>query len=214
MIHERDEDILWETVALLKDENHIENAQALFRSLVDKTFSMLKLPTDFLHDISLDIPPRELFLTFKHIDRTIHQLIELKEIERANEHVLDYIDLLTQTAPYTDRDVYRKKILVQMLNTHSKVQAMLDERNIKEIDSETYTSSEASEIVGVSDQTIRRWCEKRKYPDAYQTEGGHWRIPEKYFSITHDDARKRRIFENKLNKINKNKGDLDESEFL
>jgi excisionase family DNA binding protein len=57
---------------------------------------------------------------------------------------------------------------------------------------EVYSSTEAAEILGVSDQTIRRWCEKRKYPDAYQTDGGHWRIPKKYFKITLVDARKRK----------------------
>ncbi len=49
---------------------------------------------------------------------------------------------------------------------------------------ETYTTSDAAQILHVSDQTIRRMCEAGKFPGASRTEGGHWRIPKKYFKVT------------------------------
>lgn len=48
----------------------------------------------------------------------------------------------------------------------------------------TYTTSEAAEILHVSDQTIRRMCDAGKFPEASRTDGGHWRIPKKHFRVT------------------------------
>ncbi|MBS4220080.1 helix-turn-helix domain-containing protein [Bacillus sp. FJAT-49711] len=70
----------------------------------------------------------------------------------------------------------------------------------------SYTTLEAAEIVGVSDQTIRRWSEKGKYPDAVKT-GGCWRIPKKYFKISLEEARKRKAFEQHLNEFNAQYGE-------
>jgi excisionase family DNA binding protein len=54
---------------------------------------------------------------------------------------------------------------------------------------ETYTTSEAAEILHVSDQTIRRMCEAGKFLGATRTDGGHWRIPRKHFKIALDQSK-------------------------
>jgi excisionase family DNA binding protein len=79
---------------------------------------------------------------------------------------------------------------------------------------EVHTSTEVTEIIGVSDQTIRRWCEQGKYPGAYQTKGGHWRITKKYFKVSLEEARKRNAFEQDLNDLNAKYGEVNEDEFL
>lgn len=79
---------------------------------------------------------------------------------------------------------------------------------------EDYTSTEVAEILGVTDQTIRRWVEKGKYPGAYKTRGGHWRIPKKYFKISPDNAERRKAFDEKINQFNQMKGEVTEDEFL
>lgn len=55
---------------------------------------------------------------------------------------------------------------------------------------EAYTTSEAAEILHVSDQTIRRMCEAGKFPGATRTDGGHWRIPTKHFKVTLNESRR------------------------
>lgn len=78
---------------------------------------------------------------------------------------------------------------------------------VEEVDyTNSYSTVEAAEIVGVSDQTIRRWSEKGKYPDAVKT-GGRWRIPKKYFKIFLEEARKRKSFEQHLNEFNAQYGE-------
>ncbi|MBD0383894.1 type I restriction endonuclease subunit R, EcoR124 family [Paenibacillus sedimenti] len=86
--------------------------------------------------------------------------------------------------------------------------------DIEEPKVEVYTSSEVAEILGVTDLTILRWCDKNKYPEAYQTDGGHWRIPQKYFKISLEQARKRKVYEQQLNEFNASKGEADESEWI
>lgn len=54
---------------------------------------------------------------------------------------------------------------------------------------EAYTTSEAAQILHVSDQTIRRMCDAGKFPEATRTEGGHWRIPKKYFKVTLEQSK-------------------------
>lgn len=67
---------------------------------------------------------------------------------------------------------------------------------------DTYSSYEVAEIVGVTDLIIRECCDKGKYPNAFKTTNGLWRIPKRLFKVKLEDAIRRRDFENKLNKFN------------
>ena len=78
----------------------------------------------------------------------------------------------------------------------------------------SYSTLEAAEIVGVSDQTIRRWCEKGKYPEAIKTGGNRWRIPKEYFKIPLEEARKRKAFEHQLNEFNAQFGEDNDDKSL
>jgi len=53
-----------------------------------------------------------------------------------------------------------------------------------------YSTTEAAEKLGLSDQTIRRMCDKVKFKGAYKTEGGHWRIPENTFITSPSKTKK------------------------
>lgn len=77
-----------------------------------------------------------------------------------------------------------------------------------------FTSEDVSKIIGVSEQIVKRWCEKGRYPEAYKTEDGHWLIPKKHFKISLEQARKRNSFDEKLYQINQMKGEFKEDEFL
>ena len=209
MIKEQDEQALLDTVILLEHESKLEGVSALVKMMVERTLALLRKPTDFLEDMPFVMPPLEVFHHFHRLDQEIRQSIRVKNPQRAHQLLVEYVDLLPWLTPSRGKEMeqVRKYIFANLLAA-SEPAVPVEERV------EVYTSSEAAEIVGVSDQTIRRWCDKGKYPEAYQTEGGHWRIPKEYFKITLEQARKRKAFEQHLDEFNASKGEGDESEWL
>lgn len=216
MIKERDAELLWDTVSLLNEQNYIENAKAVFISIVERTFTLLKQSIDFLDDSNIEMPSKELSKHFRFIDRQIRSSLMMNDYESAHEQLVEYIELLSQIFPdEIDKKQFQKRIVAKLLTSHflettgNEHVSVLVAKN-----TEVYSSTEAAEILGISDQTIRRWCDKGKYPDAYQTDGGHWRIPKKYFKINLEEAIKRKEFEEQLNQFNTEKGEISEDEFL
>ncbi|WP_071392645.1 helix-turn-helix domain-containing protein [Bacillus tuaregi] len=217
MIKEREEEILWDTVTILKEQNRLENASALFKTLIERTFLTLKLPTKFLEEAKIDLPSNEFVNLFRKLDKEIYQSLKSSNMTLAYESFVEYIVKLAEVVPEADS----KKIIANILAEQTQHQV---ENNwmpkvelatpITAVPSDVYTSTEVAEIIGVTDQTIRRWCEKGKYPGAFQTEGRHWRIPKKYFKLTLEEARKRKDFEQELNEFNAQHGEVNEDEFL
>lgn len=213
MIREREEELLWDTVTLLKDQNLMENALALFKSLIERTFSTLKVPTQFLEELKINTPTNEMVSQIRSLDKEIYQALKDDNTLQAYEYLVDYIEELSEVIPESNR----KKIIAKFLFTHylnDTTKEVIVPIPLEVEREDVFTSTEAAEIIGVSDQTIRRWCEKGKYPDAYQTEGGHWRIPKKHFKISIEQARKRNSFEERLNQFNMKEGEVTEDEFL
>lgn len=213
MIREREEELLWDTVTLLKDQNLMENALALFKSLIERTFSTLKVPTQFLEELKINTPTNEMVSQIRSLDKEIYQALKDDNTLQAYEYLVDYIEELSEVIPESNR----KKIIAKLLFTHylnDTTKEVIVPIPLEVEREDVFTSTEAAEIIGVSDQTIRRWCEKGKYPDAYQTEGGHWRIPKKHFKISIEQARKRNSFEERLNQFNMKEGEVTEDEFL
>jgi excisionase family DNA binding protein len=208
------EEVLWDTVVLLKQQDYLENAKAVFKSLVERTFTLLKQPTDFLEDSNLEVPSFDQYDTFRGLDRQIRICLKNNQIERANELLIDYIELLSQIIPNVDAKIMQKQILAQLLTNRFKTVDNPANRMFTVEKHDTFTTTEAAEILNVSDQTMRRWCEKGKFPEAYQTDGGHWRIPRKYFKVDLEQAKKRNDFSKKLDEINNLAGEADESEYL
>lgn len=213
MNREHDDELLWETVVLLKEQNLIENALALFKSLINRTFSSLNVPTYFLEELNIQTPTDKTLSQIRLLDKEIYQALKNQNIPQAYEFLVDYIKEFSKVIPGSDE----KEVMATLLYTrflNNTPNNILRPIHLEEEIGEVLTSTEASEIVGVSDQTIRRWCEKGKYPDAYQTEGGHWRIPKKYFKISYEQARKRKSFEDRLNQFNMKVGEVSEDEYL
>ena len=48
------------------------------------------------------------------------------------------------------------------------------------------STGQVAKTLGTSVDTLRRWCERGYFPDAYQAPGGHWRIPEGDVLAFHD----------------------------
>lgn len=75
-----------------------------------------------------------------------------------------------------------------------------------------YTTSEAAEKLGLSDQTIRRMCENGRLKGVYRSGGknGHWRIPEENFITTRKQDQEAEAILKQIDKKNKEAGDVDE----
>lgn len=212
MSREHEDELLWETVVLLKDQNLTENALALFKSLINRTFSTLNVPTNFLEELNIQPPTDETLCQIRSLDKEIYQALKSQDTLQAYKYLVDYIKEFSEVIPGSDqKEVMAKLLYTRYLNdTHNEILRPIHLEESEEV----LTSTEAAEIIGVSDQTIRRWCEKGKYPDAFQTEGGHWRIPKKYFKISYEQARKRNSFEDRLNQFNMKVGEVSEDEYL
>lgn len=213
MDKEHEEDVLWDTVAILKDQNHSENALVLFKKLIKGTFSTLSLSTAFLDEVEIDLPSSEFMVRLRTQDKKIYESLKSKDMVGAYENLVEYVEKLSEAIPELDR----KGILAKMIADQAQIRKtptvtipLQEEVNY----ANSYSTLEAAEIIGVSDQTIRRWCEKGKYPDAKKTEGNRWRIPKKYFKVTLEEARKRKAFEHQLNEFNAQYGEVHDDDFL
>ncbi|WP_168121793.1 helix-turn-helix domain-containing protein [Paenibacillus sp. HB172176] len=209
MFKERDEQVLSETVALLEHEQKLDSLSVVLKMMVERTLALLHKSTDFLDDINVSIPSADFFQTFHQLDQEIRRSIESKQIRKANELLVDYIDILPSLVSGGNPEQIRKLMWADIMFKSDQFANMYEQEQM-----EIYTSSEVAELLGVTDQTIRRWCEKGKYPEAYRTDGGHWRIPKKYFKISLEEAQKRKIFEQKLSDFNASNGEVDESEWM
>lgn len=218
MIKDRQDEILWDTVTILRDQNRFENALVLFKTLIERTFSTLKLPTKVLEEVKMDIPSNDFVKLIRIKDKEIYQFLNNSDTTRAYESFLEYIEKLSEITPEADRKKILANILAEQTQRHvESIIPIFDSAMaipVKLEHAEAYTSTEAAEIIGVTDQTIRRWCEKGKYPDAIKTHGGHWRIPKKYFKITLEEALKRKSFEQELNSFNGQFAKGNEDEFF
>ncbi|MCG1023851.1 helix-turn-helix domain-containing protein [Sutcliffiella horikoshii] len=140
------------------------------------------------------------------LSKEIAQLVEQRKEEEVAELTTEYLDRFVHLLSDTHReaDYLHKQLLKSLIEHKFKEQkrykvlkgAKIYDRSIlgriaaESEKAEYVKSSEAAEIGGVSDQTIRRWCEKGKFPGAFKTDGGHWRIPQKFFKMTLQEARK------------------------
>lgn len=209
MLKEQDEKALWDTVEILQHERKLDSVSAFFKMMIERTFTLLHKPTDFLYDLSFEMPSTEILQSFHELDTEIRRAIRFGDRQKTYLLLVEYIDLLPHFVQSDDLNEIRKSILANILSASEQPANLLVQEKV-----EMYTSSDVAEIMDVSDQTIRRWCEKGKYPEAFQTEGGHWRIPQKYFKLTLEQARNRKVFEKELNKYNASKGEANDSEWL
>ncbi len=206
----------WESVELLQKQHMNNHAMAVFKVLVEKTFTLFKQPAEIITEADFRLPTEAALNSIKNLDLQIHYHLRIQEIDVASDYFYDFIQSLCQLMSDDDysrvhRKMYRQIFIAQFNSiSHSQYYTVPLESGV-----DTYTSSEAAEILNVSDQTIRRWCEKGKFVHAEKTDGGHWRIPKTNFKISLEQAIKRKEVGAKLDRIQQEDGEsLDESEYI
>lgn len=204
---------LWRTALTLTKEHHYLDAFSVIKAIAVQTvqtigghLSFPSLPTP--EKKKLDETE---ILYMSALSKQISEYVKKKDTEQAAELTTEYLDRfvhLLADSPKEAEELHRKllksfiatklsrdknsviiykgsssPLLGKVRRLESKAWEVRD-AHLEEATTDYYTTSEAAEIGGVSDQTIRRWCEKGKFPEAYQTVGGHWRISQKYFKVT------------------------------
>lgn len=190
---------LWDTLTFLMESNHTQQAELVLKMVVKETLEKLHHPTDILDRMTFRIPSQRNMKDLRELDLSIEDYVEHHNFERANELFLNYVSQISDN---------HQKFVALLLTGKNKKDDLNEARNEFE---GYYRVGEVAHKLGLSDQTIRRHCENGRYPGAFKTEGGHWRIPRSLFRTTDEQDRKAEEFFERIDQKNKEGGeDVDE----
>lgn len=170
--------LLWDSVLTLLRAREAEQALSVLKKAVEGTFSVIHVSLDFLDAAKMHVPTLAQVVQLKELDIKIKQSLEngrFDETSRCFVQFAERLDELFQTSRKPEIEMALYQVILRMLYVHETPNLYTHEKK------PMYTTSQAAEKLNVSDQTIRRMCENDKFPGAYKTDGGHWRIPSRYF---------------------------------
>lgn len=170
--------LLWDSVLTLLRAREAEQALSVLKKAAEGTFSVIHVSPDFLDAAKMHVPTLAQVVQLKELDIKIKQSLEngrFDETSRCFVQFAERLDELFQTSRKPEIEMALYQVILRMLYVHETPNLYIHEKKAM------YTTSEAAEKLNVSDQTIRRMCENDKFPGAYKTDGGHWRIPSRYF---------------------------------
>lgn len=186
---------LWDAVTELMRTGNADLAIPVLRKAIKGPFSAIQDPLECLDRVSIKVPSEEQLQSLKAFDYAIQQALAHHNFDEAGDRYSRYIDALQDIFEDGESGDMKKKLLGQLLKNSCESQNYVHEQQAPytTADTKTYTTSEVAEILNVSDQTVRRVCDKGKFPEAYKTDGGHWRVPRKYFKVTPEEAKTRKM---------------------
>lgn len=209
---DQEQENLWASVETLATIN-TEQAEAVLKTTVERSLKQMGFTTPAITSLSFKITDPQYVMELHLIERKIKHQLNRDDLEAAYELLIDYLEKVSQM---TDEDsaAIRKKLIASLMASKAKPslkRSFLNHSSIqKKITSSYYSPSEAAKKIGLSDQTIRRMCEKGKFDGAYKTDGGHWKIPKNNFITTDEqDARAKAFFE-RIDVKNQEAGQVDE----
>lgn len=211
----REQELLWDSVKTLSSIDKAK-AEAVLKTTIEKSLLLLDLYTPILSSIHFSIPDEEYLLKLKEMDTRLQEQITDTALEKQYEFAVEYIDMLSGISDEPTRT--SKKILASLLAQRKRRNRLrlVKRQTVKPINAiqkggaQYYTPNEVAKKLGLSDQTIRRMCEKGKFRGAYKTDGGHWKIPEDNFITSREqDSRAEEVFRH-IERKNSELGDVDE----
>ncbi|EPZ38856.1 helix-turn-helix domain-containing protein [Anoxybacillus ayderensis] len=215
---DREQEYMWDSVYILS-QIHSEKAKAVFKAAIEKSFWQLGLTLPVFSTIRFSLPNEEHLSRLRDIEKKMREAYTTKEQEKAYEYLVDYIEQLSEIAE-GDSLTVRKKLLVSLLNESAKnnkcsmkncqLPTSIASFPSRQTNVAYYTTTEVAKKLGLSDQTIRRMCETGKFPGAYKTDGGHWRIPQDIFVTTPEQDDRAEQILHQIDRKNQEAGDVDE----
>ena len=219
-VREQEQEKLWESILTLANID-TEQAKVVFKAAIERSLRQFGMYTPLVASISLRLPDYEYVQLLKNLEKEINKHLMQKEEEKAYEFLVEYIAALSNLTE-TDSKVIRRRLIASILRQQRQRPAYVPYRftgkkaipNIMISNEEDeplyYTPKEVAKRLGVSDQTVRRMCDRGKFPGAYQTDGGHWKIPKDVLITTEEQDRKAEQLFQQIDAKNKEVGDVDE----
>ncbi|MET1249076.1 helix-turn-helix domain-containing protein [Sporolactobacillus sp. STCC-11] len=205
---------MWDSVQTLLKINR-EQAKVVLKATIERSFRQVGVVLPELSSLSLKLPEQDELNQLKQLEKKLTNAAEQQQIN--DDFIAEYIDRLIQLTA-TNQPKFRKAVTVSLLK-QGRVKHRINRTaytqpvmiaSLKEETKPFYTPKEVGKKLGLSDQTIRRFCEKGKFSEAYQTEGGHWRIPRDAFITTSKQDEHSDTFLQRIDEKNRRGGDADE----
>jgi excisionase family DNA binding protein len=201
-VREQEQEKLWDSILTLANID-TEQAKVVFKAVIERSLRHVGMFTPLVSDIPLRLPDNEYVELLKNLEKKINNHLLHKEEEKAYELLVEYIEALSDLTE-SDSKVIRRRLLASILRRQrtQKPASVPYHLTGKEATIPTimisndedgslfYKPKEVAKRLGVSDQTVRRMCERGKFPGAYQTDGGHWKIPKDAFITTEEQDQK------------------------
>lgn len=211
----RDQEQLWDTVKLLSNIDR-GKAELVLKTTIEKSLQLMNLHTPIISKTHFSIPDEKYLSKLKELESEIHKQISESASNRTYEYIVEYINLLGDISDEPKET--SKKVIASLLAGKVKGSKFprLNEQAIEPIitfqkeEVRYYTPNEVGKKLGLSDQTIRRMCEKGRFEGAYKTEGGHWKVPEDIFITTREQDRRGDQVLQHIDGKNSEVGDVDE----
>lgn len=227
-----EKETLLDTVELLRDQEKEQHALVVLRVAIEKSLRHMGMYTPIVSQLPFICPKKEQLEELKKLESQIRKEFATSSKEVVFEKVLDYLHLIseiTEDPGYSYRKLMasilaRKSIkgirvsrrtngigqhMAEELLAEGRIQIPRLESSQEE--KKYYTTGEAAKKLGLSDQTIRRMCERGKFKGASRVGGsGHWRIPEENFITTSEQDKEAEMILQRIDKKNEKAGDIDE----
>ncbi|MEW9672395.1 helix-turn-helix domain-containing protein [Ammoniphilus sp. 3BR4] len=87
---------------------------------------------------------------------------------------------------------------------------MLTEDDADELEEGFCKVGYAAKRLGVSPQTVKRYCESGRIQGAKKTLGGHWRIPQSVFCVSEEQQAKAKKTMQRIDKLNTLVGEVED----
>ena len=210
----------WDSVESLYRED-IKKAEKDVKEIVQDTFQLMGF-ADLVNSVYHVQLQQDTLSRLRDLDVKIRMALQIRKKDRLRTLFPDYVHHFISMIPKDERERFIKQIATKVFDSQSPIKdigpaytnkeekTMKGNGTISKVD--TYTSQEAAQILGVSSQTIRRWCEQGLFKDAYRTHGGHWRIPMENFKMTIKQAYRAEKAMEEVDRKSYEAGDIDEFE--
>jgi excisionase family DNA binding protein len=170
MLMERDQEKLWDGALFLVEHDRFSEMEPIIKVLLSETLKVLEKPVNMVRQLEIDLAnidsPDDL-AHLKSLESAIKKHANVGDLRAAHIVLIDYISTVAEN---------RNDIIASLL--------LLSPQSLQESDPETngyYRVGQVAKKLGVSTQTVKRYCEEGRFQGAKKTPGGHWRIPKSLF---------------------------------
>lgn len=208
LLMEHEQKSLWDAVSFLTQNNKVEEAKSIMKVIFTETLSVLKGPEIKPFRVEIKEVSPEDIENLKVLTSKMKEYALAGNHLSANQLLVDFVQSLT---------LNNKEILASILTNRVTIERPKYEGGQSEAEEDTEETEEgyfkagyAAKRLGVTTQTLRRYCESGRIPGAKKTPGGHWRIPKTAFRVSEEQYEKSKEALKKIDEINRSVGGVED----